>query len=175
MQQHIYSTTKKKIFKQSFAIWLFVLMQISFNIYGIFFYQNSNKIFTILFINLIISIITIPGVRIFLNYCKYSIDKEFIITYNFLQLVDKRSSKIIQLNCDEIERVEFYYIPGRSRSPYSSYKYFCFIDKNKKRIVVTFHVLSIADFWLDSLTRNVSSSKLVKIEDLYPIIKKRDI
>lgn len=175
MQQHIYTTTKQKIFKQSFFIWLYVASQIALNIYLIFFYENEYKVLVFLFCNLLIStIITIPGVIIFLNYYKYSVNKEFTVSYDSVKLHDIKSNTTIELNSNEIEKIELHQIPfgGTLRSPYGSYEYFCFIDKNKKRIVVTFHILSIADFWFDTLTKKVSSKKLVKVERFYPVIKK---
>lgn len=175
MQQHIYTTTKQKIFKQSFFIWLYIASQVALNIYGIFFYENEHKILVLLFSNLLISAaITIPAVIIFLNYYKYSMNKEFIVSYNSLKLHDTKSNKTIEINSDEIERIELHEIAyvASLRSPYGSYKYFCFIDKNKKRVVVTFHILSIEDFWFDTLTRKVNSKKLVKVERLYPLIMK---
>jgi hypothetical protein len=175
MQQHIYTTTKRKIFRQSFFIWLYVLSQLVMNIWVVFFYENDHKFFLFVFFNLLISaIITVPGIIIFFNYYRYSVNKEFIVSYNNLKLRDVKSNKIIEINNDEIERIELHEIVrGTSlRSPYYSYEYFCFIDKNNKRIVVTFHILSLGDFWFDTLTQKVSSKKLVKVERYFPMIKK---
>jgi hypothetical protein len=171
MQQHIYSATNEKIFKQSFFIWLWVITHIGLNVYiGLsFFHREEYWLFFVM--NLMLLVITLPSIYIFFNYLKYTIHKDFIVTYEEIKLVDRKTNETVQIKNKDIVKVELYDNRTSYKAPWSAYEYFCFIDKENNRIVVTSHIMSISDFWLDTLVKKISSNKLIIIEDLFPVIK----
>jgi hypothetical protein len=176
MQEHIYRPSKRKVFNQSFLIWLLVALQIIANCFVIPTFISMNQYWAIAFINIVLGFITVPSVYLFVNYYKNSINKEFIVTYNFLKMIDKKEKTAIEINIPEIQTIELhqnlYLYSALNLAPWSSHEYFCFIDKNGKKIIVTSYFIGIGNFWMDTLTRRVDSSKLVKYERFIPLIKK---
>ncbi len=175
MKEHVYRISKKRVIGQSFAIWLFAALQVAANVIMLPKFAGNNQYGPIFFINFLFTFLTVPSVYIFINYLKYSMNRDFIVTYNSLKMVDRKNNLTTEINSPEIERIELhqnlYPHSPRNLLPWSSQEYFCFIDKNGKKIIVPSYIMSIIEFWTDSLTRRVNSDKLTRYESLYPLIK----
>lgn len=159
------------MFRQSYLIWLFPILPIfmEFTLIPRLVLNNENIIFIII-ANVFFGIVTIPGIRLYYNYRRFSINKEFVITYNTIKLVDTATNSIIELNINDIETIELHTNELATKLPWSFYRYFCFTDKFKKRIVVTSFIMDISDLWMDSLARKISSEKFKRIDSTYSII-----
>lgn len=176
MQEHIYRPSAKRIFCQTFFIWLLVATQVAANIIIIPKFISTNQVWGILFVNAVLGLITVPSVYSFINYYKYSKNKEFIVTYNTLKMLDTKNKQIIEINVQDIVKIELHqnlypYSPFMNLAPWSFQEYFCFIDKNMNKIIVTSYFMDIIQFWTDTLTRRVNSNNLVKFEHFLPLIK----
>ncbi|QEC67359.1 hypothetical protein FRZ67_08645 [Panacibacter ginsenosidivorans] len=61
------------------------------------------------------------------------------------------------------------------RSPYGSYRYFRFTDKNQKRIIVPFYIMSYSDFlfdeWFEILVYKTKAKKITTVEKFYPLVE----
>lgn len=171
MKEHIYIVKTSRIIKQSFFIWLFVAVQITANIITIPALIRMNQIYGILFINVILGSLTIPGIRLFFNYYKTSADKKFLVTYNSLLLVDEKNGTSIGLKTAEIEKIVLVQSPVNSKYPWFNHGYFALTDAAKNTIVVNSYIMDISELWLDSLARKVSSKKLIREERYFPIIR----
>ncbi len=154
---------------QSLFIWLYVLTFIVFTIYGAAIARDIKHILAIIFADAFLGLLVFPGIFIFINYRKYSLYKEFVITQHFLELNDKTTSKRIQINKSDIVSIEFHTCSS-SKLPWGSYEYFRIIDNEQKSIIITSFIMDMSNFWMDPLTR-ISSSKMFKrMEQIYPII-----
>ena len=156
--------------RQSFFIWLFVGLQIGLNIFAISKGLTSNRISAMVFINILLGMLSVPAIFLFLKYYKHSVGKKFVITYDSLKFIDEKTGKRIEIKNSEIERINLVVNPKMSRLPWSFHEYFEFIDNKQNKITVTSYFMDLSDLWLDSLTRRVSSDKLIREEKTYPII-----
>lgn len=170
MKEHIYTAKRGKIIRQSFFIWLFVALQVAANMMLIPSFIKRNEIGGIVYINVILSALTVPSVLLFIKYYQYSAGKKFIVTYDSLKFIDdKTGSKIEMLNAD-IEEIYLVRNLWNSHLPWTFHEYFSFVDKNQNRIIVTSYIMDIGDFWLDTLSRKVNRNKLIIKKRLYPIM-----
>ena len=170
MQEHIHAAKRSRIIGQSFFIWLFVAFQIGLNIFAISMGLTSGRISAMILINALLSMITAPAVFLFLKYYKHSIGKKFVITYNSLKFIDEKKGEVTEIKNSDIEKIYLVVNPKMSRLPWLFHEYFAFIDNKQNKIIVTSYFMDISEFWLDSLTRKVSSDKLIREEKRYPII-----
>ena len=175
MKEHVYRISKEKVIAQSIFIWLIVATHLIANCFAIPKFLGSGQYWAILFINIVFGVITIPSVYIFFNYIKYSANKDFVVTYNSLKLIDRKKNVATEIISPEIERIELHqnlypYSALLNLSPRSDQEYFCFIDKKGSKIIVTSYIMDITEFWTDSLTRRVNSDKLIKYERFLPLI-----
>ena len=170
MQEHIHIAKRSRIISQSFFIWLFVVSQIGLNIYGITKDLTSNRFLAMIFVNVLFCLLTVPGVFLFFRYYKHSIAKKFVITYDSLKFIDDKTGKIIEIKNSDIEIITLVENQKLSRLPWLFHEYFSLIDNKQNEIIVTSYFMDISDFWLDSLTRSVSSDNLIRKEKSYPII-----
>jgi len=169
MQEHIYRTRFNRIFNQSFFIWLFILLQLFINVYSAHTFLDRGDQWPLLFINLTLAAINIPAVILFVKYYRNSKGKEFVVTYNKLVLRDIKTGEVVELQSEEIIKVQLVQNARMSKLPWSFHEYFKFIDSSGKEIVVTSYIMDISEFWMDSLSRRVSSSKLEKEQKYYPL------
>ena len=169
MQEHIHVAKKSRIINQSLFIWVSVIVQIGFNIFTFSMDLTSDRIAALIFCNIILSLLSIPAIILFLKYYKHSIGKKFVITYNSLKFIDEKTGEITELKNADIERINLVANRTASKLPWSSHEYFEFIDSKQNKIIVTSYFMDISDFWLDSLTRRVSTDNLIHEEKIYPI------
>lgn len=169
MKEHIYIAKKSRIFEQSFLIWLIAALQIFLNIITIPAFIRHNQAWAIVFINGLFSVLTIPSIIIFLKYYKNSVGKRFIVAYDSLKFIDDKTGKVILLRNSDIVNIHLIQNIQTSRLPWCFHEYFSFIDDKGNKIIVTSYIMSISDFWLDTLARKVSSKKLTREEKAYPI------
>ncbi len=166
MKEHIYKYKSSKVLLKSILNWICLAMQIGISILIVF---DGGGIGSLLVVNLFFSIFTIPGIIIHLNYLKNTRNAVLILRYNTISLTS--SEKEITLNTADITKVILHEGPRGSRMPWWNYSWFELIDKEGKSIKIGCYLLDISGFWLDSLSRKVSSKNLVREESLFPIIK----
>jgi len=171
MQENIYIAKKGRIIRQSFFIWLFSALHITSNIFGIPPLLRHNQIWAIFLINLMLGIITIPSLIIFFRYYKHSINKKFVVTYNSLKFIDHKTGQTTELINSEINKIFLATTQTSNNLPWCFHEYFSFEDEKGNKIIVTSYIMDIVDFWLDSLSRKVSSNKLVRVEKTFPLFK----
>ena len=170
MQENVYIAQKKRIIRQSFFIWLFVFGQIVLNCFIIPSFINGTQTWAILFINLILSAITIPGVVLFFKYYKLSVDKTFVVTYDSLKFIDDKTKSITELLNSDIVKIHLVQNSRLSLSPWSFHEYFSLTDNSANKIIITSYIMELSDFWLDPLTKKINSKNLTREEKAYPII-----
>lgn len=170
-KEHIYRMEWWSVFKQSIFIWSCLILHIIANIFINPTLIRKEQFWGIIFINIILSTITIPSLYIFINYLKFSCHRDFIIAYNSLKLVNRKTKKTIEIFSSDIIKIELYENIGNGREPWNFFEYFYVIDKHDNKIVIPSYILNIKDFWWDSLSRRVNSDKLVIKKTFFPIIK----
>lgn len=171
MKQQVFSAKRKKIISQTLGIWLCLLVQLIINIWLIPPALNDNKLLPLILGNLLLSIISIPGIIIFLRYYKHSINKEFIITYNSLKYVDILTQKETELKNHETIEIKLVTNSNGSRFPWNFLEYFSITDKSGKQIIITSFLMDISEFWLSTLTKKISSKNLRTENVIFPIFK----
>lgn len=105
-----------------------------------------------------------------MKYYKHSVGKKFIITFDSLKFIDENTGETNEIKSSEIKRINLVVNRKMSKLPWLFHEYFSFIDDKQNKIIITSYIMNITDFWIDSLTRKVSSDKLVKEEKTYPIM-----
>ncbi len=169
MQEHIYSAKRGRIIRQSAFIWLFAALHIAANIMTVPVLLRNNQLAAILLMNVLFSLITVPAIILFFKYYKHSVGKKFIVTYNSLKYTDDRTGQSVELKSSEIDKIHLVENSKMSRFPWLFHEYFSFVDTKNNRIIITSYFMDISDFWLDTLTRKVSSNKLTREEKAYPL------
>lgn len=171
MKQQVFSAKRKKIISQTLGIWLWLLGQLIINIWLIPTALNDNKLLPLILGNLLFSLISIPGIIIFLRYYKHSINKEFIITYNSLKYVDTLTQTETEIKNHEAIEIKLVTNSNGSKFPWNSLEYFSLTDKSGNQIIITSFLMDISEFWLSTLTRKISSKNLRKEDVVFPIFK----
>lgn len=169
MQQHIYTAKRKKIIGQSWSIWVYVAMQIVFTVFFVVKWRDS-QLWGVLFVNVVLGTLTIPGIILFIRYYRYSVGKRFIVTYNTLRYVDDKTGQFTELTNTEIEKIILVETTRKSQKllPWVFYEYFILMDSKGSKIIITSHFMSLGEFWMDTLTRRVSNDNIVMEEKTYP-------
>jgi len=169
MQEHIYTAKRKKIIGQSWSIWAYVAMQVVFTVLFVVKWRDS-QLWGLLFVNVVLGTLTIPGIILFIRYYRYSVGKRFIVTYNTLKYVDDKTGQFTELINTEIEKIILIETHSASRSPWPwyAYEYFMLTDAKGNRIIITSYFMDLGDFWMDTLTRRVDSDKLIRDKKIYP-------
>ena len=174
MQQHIYKASLKRIISQTISIWVFVAIQIGANTFILPRLINHGQYWAIAFLNIVLGALSIPSVYIFFNYYRHSANKDFIVSYSSLKMIDNKTGIVVEMSSTDIERIELHqnlYPYKLNLSLWSDHEFFCLVDRSGKKIVITSYIMNITDFWMDTLTRRVNSDKLVKFENFIPLIK----
>ncbi len=169
MQQHIYTAKREKIIGQSWSIWIYVALQVVFTVFFVVKWRDS-QLWGVLFVNVVLGTLTVPGIILFIKYYRYSVGKKFIVTYNTLKYVDDKTGHFTELINTEIEKIiliETHYT-SRSPWPWYLYEYFVFIDSKGNKIIITSYFMDIGEFWIDTVTRKVNSDNLVREKKMYP-------
>ena len=174
MQEHLYSAKAIQILRKSFSTWLVILLQIIINI--VIFTRaavlsTGSEILLFIFLNAFLGLITIPGLLLFFNYRKYTINKTLIVTYNSVKLVDDLSKQVIEINSSEIVEIRLVKAQILTKMPWAFHSYFSLRDHKNNIIVVPFYLIDITEIWLDILARRISSNKLISEVKFYPRIK----
>ena len=168
MQEHIYTAQTRKIFSQSFFIFVFIAMHVMANFLLIPSLIKHNQLWGIPFFNLLMCMISIPSLVIFSKYYKQSVGKRFIVTYETLKFEDTKTGARTELINSEIEKITSVSTSWYTWSPWTFYEYFSITDKNQQTITITSFVLELSDFWLDTLTRRVKNPGVEFIKKEYP-------
>lgn len=171
MKEQVFRANRRRIAKQSFFIWLWVLIHILINIWLIPMPINDNKVLLFLLVNFVFGLFSIPGIIIFRRYHKHSINKKFVLTYNSLRLEDEKSLKFLEIKNHEIVEVKLITNNHASNLPWTFMEYFSLTDKNGSMIIVPSFIMEISEFWLSTLTRKVSNKNFIRKESIYPIFK----
>lgn len=168
MKEHTYKYQFKKVALKSILIWFGVVVQIGLSLYVLRDF-NDRSIKALIFTNVFFSIITLPGVILHLNHSKHTRNVKLILRYNSISCISKHNETT--LNTFDICKVILHNGPTNSRLPWWNYSWFELIDKDGRTIKVSYYMLDIGDFWMDSLSRRVSSDNLVHEKNILPIIK----
>jgi hypothetical protein len=171
MKEHRFIARRSKIIKQTSLIWLFVLIHIILNFMITPKLISNGQYTALLLINLGLSLLSIPGVYLFFNYYRHSINKEFILTYNTVRLIDHKTKEVIELLNNEIVMVTLNNHIQSSRLPWLFNEYFCLTDRNGKNITITSWIMDISDLWTNTLSRRINNDNIVKNELVFPVIK----
>lgn len=171
MKEHRFIARRSKIIKQTSLIWLFVLIHITLNFMITPKLISNGQYTALLLINLGLSILSIPGVYLFFNYYRHSINKELILTYNTVRLIDHKTKEVIELVNNEIVTVTLNNHIQSSRLPWLFNEYFCLTDRNGKNIKITSWIMDISDLWTNTLSRRINNDNIVKNELVFPVIK----
>ena len=171
MKEHRFIARRSKIIKQTSLIWLFVLIHIALNFMITPKLISNSQYTALLLINLGLSMLSIPGVYLFFNYYRYSINKELILTYNTVRLIDHKTKEVIELLNNEIVTVTLNNHIRLSRLPWLFNEYFCLTDRNGKNIKITSWIMDISDLWTNTLSRKINNDNIVKNELVFPVVK----
>lgn len=171
MQQHIYTTKRSKIISQTFLAWLVILLQVALNVYAITLPVTRYRNIAILIVNIFMLCMNIPSLYIFINYYRYSKNKRFVITYNYLRLKDIVTGKAVEIKDEDIVKIELVSSIG-FKHPWSDHEYFCFTDLQKNKIIITSYMMNIADFWLDTLSHKINTNKLTRYKKFFLVLPK---
>jgi hypothetical protein len=166
MKEHNYKYKFSKVLLKSIPVWICLAIQMGFSISIVF---NEGEINTLIFMNLFLSIFTIPCIIMHRNYLKHTRNRVLTLRYNTISLIS--GEKEITLNTTDITKVTLHKCPSGFRFPWWNYSWFELIDKEGQNIKVSCYLLNISDFWQDSLSRRVSSKNLVREESLFPLMK----
>lgn len=170
MQEHIYIAQPIRIFRQSFFIWLYLLVQIAINFFILPSLIKNHQALGILSINFILCFITIPAVIIFYKYYKLSVGKTFVISHDSVKFIDNKTKNVIQLLNSEIAEIHLVQNNSMSVLPWLFHEYFSLTDIRANKIIITSYIMEISDLWLDPLTRKISNKNLVQEQKAYPIV-----
>ncbi len=170
MQQHQYSISRYRIATLSWVIWAIALLHLCGNIFIIGPVIHYKTFGSFIFFNLVIGLLSVPGMYLFFTYYRYSVNKVFTVTYNTIELLDKKSNNRIIINSNDIIRIETRENTGGSlsRLPWSGLENFCFVDKNNQKILVTSLMIGLGELWLDSLAKRINSDKLIRTKVYFP-------
>ena len=171
MKEHIYVTKPGRIISQSYLIWLIVVIHLGANMMLIPKLNGPDQLYGILFINFLLGSLTVPAIRLFINYYKYAAYKKFIVTFDSVNLIDEKTGISVGMKTAEIKKIVFVQSPVNSKYPWFNHGYFVLTDAAKNTIVVNSYIMDINELWLDSLARKVSSKKLIREERYFPIIR----
>jgi len=169
MKQHEYKYHWYKVFKKSILLWFLILIQIglcSFYIYSPLAFPFPELII----FNVILSALTIPGFILHINHLCRTRNTTFILKYESISL--QRNTEITTLNSNDICKIILHEGPTKSRFPWYDYNWVEFIDTNGKSIAVSFYLLEISDFWMNTLSRRVNSKHFERNWNLFPLMKK---
>ena len=168
MQEHIYIAQKSRIIKQSFFIWLYVVIQIMINFFIVPRFIQINETWAIIIINLVFFAVTVPGIKLFFKYYKNSIDKTLIVTYESLKFIDNKTKDVIEILNSDIIQIHFVENTRLSRLPWLFHEYFSLTDNKDNKIIITSYIMDISDFWLDPLTNKINKKNMVTEQKKYP-------
>lgn len=171
MKEHRFIARRSKIIKQTSLIWLFVLVHITSNFMIIPKLILNEQYTALLLINLGLGMLSIPGVYLFFNYYRHSINKEFVLTYNTVRLIDHKTKEVIELLNNEIVTVTLNNHIRSSKLPWVFNENFCLTDRNGKSIVITSWIMDISDLWTNTLSRRINNDNILKNELVFPVIK----
>jgi|SRR5688572_7542865 hypothetical protein len=168
MQERIFKPSK--FFYRSVFIWVYVVLYIVVLTFfpGI---MQVGSIGAAIFLFIIMSLLCVPGVMIFINYYRHSINREFILRYETISMRNVVTNEIVEIYSPDIERIELVEVGRGSRAPWIFFSYIRFIDKNGKQIVVTMFFLTIDQIWIDSLSRRIDNKKMQRITTMLPLIR----
>lgn len=168
MKEHIYTARKSSIIRQSAPIWIYVLIQLVLNIAWDPRLVKEHHIERIIYFNIFLCLVTVPGIILFIKYYRQSAGKEFIIRYHSVIYRDIKTGAYTELVNTAISKVTLIEKYRGDPSPWTFLSYFSLEDAEGKKIIVTSFFLDIGDFWMDTLSRRVKRSGLERVTKFYP-------
>lgn len=166
MKEHVYKYRNLVVLRKSILIWISVAFQIILSVYS---FTSEHRFIGLVMTNLVFSLLNIPGLIIHFNYRKYSIDSQLIMRYNTITL--KNGKRDVTLNTFDVVKVRVHTSPYNSWLSWFDYNWFELQDKNGEVIRVNFYLISISDFWRDTLSKRISSDNVERKTSILPLMK----
>lgn len=166
MKEHIYQFERNKVIFRSILTWILLGAQIICSLLIVYYGVGYEVLIAL---NLFLSLLTIPSLIIHLNHLKHSKNTKLVLRYNTITSINP-TEEITLNNADIIEVVLQKGLYG-FKVPWFDYSWFELVDKNGQSIKVSFYMMDLGEFWMDTLSRKVSSKLLVQKEVFFPLIK----
>jgi hypothetical protein len=166
-----YVLSKEKVFKQTFFIWLFLLLHIIGNYFLTTIFIEDGKLIGVILLNTFFLTVNVPSLYLFYNYLNHSLNKQFIISQSSIKLLDYKSKEEIEIKPEEVSVIEIHETNSLSRAPWVFHSYFILTDMKNKKIIVPSYITNIIDFRLNPLTKKVKNERLETIKRTIPTIK----
>ena len=167
MKRSIYKTNWQKIAKKGFLPLIPFITQI-----GIYIFSHSDGEINrdeVIYVNLLLGIISLPGILIFTNYLFNSLNTTVILEYNKIRL--KNGENSVELDNPQIDKIDIHTTRAINRFPWVFLEYYVFRQGEK---VIAFNnlTLEIGDLWQDSLSRRIKNENIEFKFSWYPFMKK---
>ena len=167
---NIYHSKKWNVFVKSFWLWTFIFMHLSVNLVAFLYIPESNLIKYLIFANICLTPISLMGLLIHFNYYRWSKNSTLTIKYDSIRLQNRFSD--ITLNNSDITHIEHHTCTSLGNfSLWWNFGWFELTDKNGDNIRLNSYLITLDQFWLDNLTRKVSSKNIEKSKSIYPLMK----
>lgn len=167
IKEHVYQFGLSSVILKSLLVWILFAAQL---IVSFFIVYNGAGYEAMILSNLILSLFTIPSLIIHMNHLKYSKNAKLILRYETITMINP-IEEITLKNVEITEIILHQSRPSGSRFPWWNYSWIELVDKNGRSIKISFYLLEIGEFWLDTLSRRVDSNNFIRKENFFPIIK----
>lgn len=173
MKEHIYKATCWQIIQQSVFVWAFLAVTIYSTLTLLSNGPDTELIWTLFFIAFLWAI-SIAGMSIHIDYLRHTLNKDFIVSINSLEIVDRKSKLSTRILHSDIQRIELHNTM-HALVPWSLHEYFSVIDTNGKTIIVTSYIMDIIKFRLDTFGQRLSRKEFDRFNRYLPVIRKRKV
>ena len=171
MTEKTYRTSKARILRQSIFIWVALLTLILANIFAIESFNKLHNFWVIVLPNILLGLLTIPGIIIYFNYLKFSKHKEINISGESVELIDTKTGFRKEFKTKDINSVRVYSNDSSGKLPWTGFQYLCFINASNQRIIVTSFLMDLDDFNFNNAPIKIDPAKFQRLSTYYPIIK----
>ncbi len=120
-------------------------------------------------LNLLLSVLSVPGIILFVNYYKYSKNKKIIISHDKI-ILQENENIAGEITNTEITEIELVHATDYSGLPWSDFAFFVLKDAKGNRIIVPNFIMEISELWLDTLSRKIKRSNIIKTRKSFPSI-----
>ena len=164
MKRSIHKTNWQRIAKKGFIPFI---TKIRINIF--LYLDGEINRDEVIYINLLIAVICLPGLLIFTNYLFNSLNTTVVLEYNRIRL--KNGENSIERDNLQIDKIDIHTTRAINRFPWGFLEYYVF-RQGEKVIVFNNLTLEIGDLWQDSLSRRIKNENIEFNYSWYPMMKK---
>lgn len=169
MNEHVYITSFNRIFRQSFFVWLFLILSICISLgYRINLWNSS---FFLILVDIFLWAVTIAGLYLHFNYLKFSINKQLVISADSVKIIDISKNTTIQIAHTDIDSIINYSCMGPGRLPWSNHEYVCIISKDNRKIIVPSYITNLMTFRFDKFGVKISKASFHQVKKYLPVIE----